>query len=124
LDGTLLNPDRFNTPHPVATVGRNDPAFELRMWRGPAWNNMTFWAALGCLQYGRRDGARQLLERALDRVAAEFARTGTVWEFYHPLGGRPEELGRKPGQAFTMPCREYYGHNPLWAMARLWSALA
>ena len=124
LDGTLLHPERFNTPHPIATVGRNDAAFQMRMLHGPAWNAFTMWAALGCLHYGRPDGARQLLEKALDRTAAEFARTGTVWEFYHSLGGRPEDVARKPGQAFTAPCREYYGHNPLWAMARIWKGLA
>lgn len=90
---------------------------------GPAWNAFTMGADLACLQYDRADGARQLLGKALDRTAEEFARTGTVWEFYHPLGGRPEDVTRKPGQAFTASCREYYGLNPLWAMARIWRDL-
>ena len=124
LRKNLLNPERFNTPHPIATVARCDPAFELRMWRGPAWNCMTLWAAEACLRYGRPDGARELLEKALDCTAAQFARTGTVFEFYHPLGGNPEDVVRKPGRAIKGPCRDYLGHNPLHAMARVWAFAA
>lgn len=123
LNRNLLNPERFLTPHPIATVAVSDPVFELRMWRGPAWNCMTMWAAEACLRYGRADGARTMLERALDRTAAEFERTGTVFEFYHPLGGHAETVVRKPGRAQVGPCRDYLGHNPLSAMARIWKGL-
>ena len=118
IDGHLLNPKEFFTPHPIATVARSDPKFELRMWRGPVWNSMTYWAARGCARYGRRDAARQLLEQALDATAAEFERTGTIWEFYHPMLGEQILLKRKPAQ--NVPCRDYVGHNPLFAMAELW----
>lgn len=121
LKKNLLNPERFLTPHPIATVAVSDPAFELRMWRGPAWNCMTMWAAEACLRYGRADGAREILERALDCTAAEFERTGTVFEFYHPFGAAAETVVRKPGRAQVGPCRDYLGHNPLHAMARVWA---
>jgi neutral trehalase len=124
LKRNLLNPERFLTPHPIATVAVSDPAFELRMWRGPAWNCMTLWAAEACLRYGRAEGARTLLERALDCTAAEFARTGTVFEFYHPFGGAAETVVRKPGRAQIGPCRDYLGHNPLHAMARVWAGIS
>ena len=120
IDENLLNPQRFFTAHPVSTVGVDEPDFELRMWRGPTWNSMTYWAAWGCLRYGRADAARLLLERALDRSAEQFGRTGTIWEFYHPQGGAPELLLRKPNTSHNTPCRDYLGHNPLIAMARLW----
>jgi putative isomerase len=120
IDENLLSPDRFFATHPIATVALSDPSFELRMWRGPAWNSMTYWAARGCLRYRRREAARQLLEAALDDSAAQFERTGTVWEFYHPMGGKPEELARKPQTKQNTPCRDYLGHNPLIAMARMW----
>ncbi|MEI7766533.1 MAG: trehalase family glycosidase [Phycisphaerae bacterium] len=120
----LLNPDRFLTAHPIATVARSDPAFELRLWRGATWNSMTLWAVEGSLAYGNRSGARELLEKALDSTAVQFARTRTVWEFYHPLGGNPEDVVRKPGRAQIGPCRDYLGHNPLSAMARIWKGLA
>jgi len=119
IDEHLLNPKEFFAPHPIATVALNDPKFELRMWRGPAWNCMTNWAARGCARYGRPDAARKLLETALDATARQFERTGTVWEFYHPQLGEQESLFRKP-TGRRQPCRDYLGHNPLFAMIDLW----
>jgi putative isomerase len=124
IDEYILNPRRFFSAHPIATVGVEDPHFELRMWRGPAWNSMTLWTARACQRYNRPDAARLLLERALDDSAAQFARTGTIWEFYHPHGGAPEDVRRKPHTPYNMPCRDYLGHNPLIAMARLFDELA
>ncbi|WP_158606421.1 MGH1-like glycoside hydrolase domain-containing protein [Paenibacillus ginsengarvi] len=123
IDEHLLNPKRFFTKHPLATVAVSDPAFELRMWRGPVWNSMTYWAARGCMHYNRFDAALQLLEGALDASAEQFAQTGAIWEFYHPHGEAPDSLTRKPYTAFNTPCRDYLGHNPFLAMARLWQHL-
>ncbi len=119
----LLDTTCFNTKHPIATVGKRDPKFELRMWRGPAWNSMTYWAARACIRYDRKDAAEILLEKALDDSEKQFKRTGTIWEFYNPLGGRPEDVERKPSTPYHMPCRDYLGHNPLIEMARLYSLL-
>jgi glycogen debranching enzyme len=119
IDENLLNPERFFTTHPIATVGTTDPGFELRCWRGPAWNSMTMWAARGCLRYGRADAARAILEHALDDSVVQFERTGTIWEFYHPHGGPQESLQRKPQTTYNTPCRDYLGHNPLIAMAKM-----
>jgi putative isomerase len=118
IDEHLLDPKEFFAPHPIATVALNDPKFELRMWRGPAWNCMSYWAAYACKRYDRDDAARKILEAALDATAKQFERTGTIWEFYHPLGGDPQTLKRKPSRDY--PCRDYLGHNPLFAMAELW----
>ena len=41
IDEHLLNQKEFFAPHPIATVALSDSKFELRMWRGPAWNSMT-----------------------------------------------------------------------------------
>ena len=120
IDEWLLNPQRFFSKHPIATVGVSDPKFSLRMWRGPVWNSMTYWAARGCQRYGRPDAARALLEAALDDTAAQFDRSGTIWEYFHPLGGHPEDLQRKPYSKRNQPWPDYLGHNPLFAMARLW----
>ena len=123
IDEYLLDTTCFLTAHPISTVGKRDTEFKLRMWRGPAWNSMTYWAAVGCINYGRKDAARKILEMALDDSAIQFKRTGTVWEFYHPLGGKPEDVARKPKKQPNMPCRDYLGHNPLIAMARLYDSL-
>lgn len=123
IDEHLLNEREFFTPHPIATVAVSDPRFELRMWRGPAWNCMTYWAARGCLRYGRAEAAHRLMEAALDATAVQFERTGAIWEFYHPLLGQQGELKRKPTMR-NEPCRDYLGHNPLFAMADLWRKTA
>jgi putative isomerase len=122
IDENLLNPDRFFTPHPLPTVAANDPGFELRMWRGPSWNSMTYWTARGCLRYGREDAARAILEKALDASCEQFKRSGTIWEFYHPFLGEQSSVQRKPYTPFNQPCKDYLGHNPLIAMAYLWDA--
>jgi hypothetical protein len=122
IDEHLLHPDRFFTAHPICTVAHTDPGFELRMWRGPTWNSMTYWAARGCLRCDRPDAACLLVERALDASAAQFERTGTVWEFYHPHGGDPVAIKRKPHTEYNTPCPDYLGHNPLLAMARIYDA--
>lgn len=123
IDKYILNPEVFLTQHPIATVGVKDPKFELRLWRGPAWNSMTYWVARGCLQYGRKDAAKILIEKALDDSARQFELTGTIWEFYHPFGGSPSELKRKPQTKFNVPCKEYLGHNPLIAMSLMYDRI-
>lgn len=123
IDEHLLNPKEFFTPHPIATVAVSDSKFERRMWRGPAWNCMTYWAARGCLRYGRNDAAHRLLEAALDATAVQFQRTGKIWEFYDPQLG-PEETLRRKASGRDMPYDNYLGHNPLFAMADLWRKTA
>ena len=123
IDDNLLNPKRFFSPHPITTVSMDEPLFELRMWRGPVWNCMTMWAAIGCMKYGRKDAARKILERALDAIAIQYEKTGTVWEFYHPFIGNQLEVQRKPYTPYNEPCRDYLGHMPAIAMAGLWEKL-
>ena len=123
IDENLLNPERFYANHPVTSVSMDESRFELRCWRGPTWNSMTFWAAWACLKnYDRPDAARRLLEPALDATASIFDQTGTIWEFYHPHGKSPLDVQRKPSTAFNQPCRDYLGHNPVIAMARMWES--
>jgi hypothetical protein len=119
IEEHLLNRNEFFAPHPISTVAMNDPKFELRMWRGPAWNCMTYWAARGCFRYGHKDAARKLLEAALDTTATIFERTGTLWEFYDPHLGDQKSLHRK-SKGRPIPCEDYIGHNPLFAMVDLW----
>lgn len=118
----MMNPSRFFTPHPIPSVAADDPAFSNRMWRGPVWNSMTYWAARGAMRYGRPEAAHQLLGAALDDTAKQYERSGVIWEFYSPSGGRPEDLTRKPQTKRNAPFPDYMGHNPLLAMARMWQA--
>lgn len=122
IHDNLLNPQKFFTPHPLASLAVCDPRFEMRMWRGPAWNSMTYWAALGCVRYGQYEAANMLLEQAVDASAEQYKQTGTIWEFYHPYAESPELLQRKPTSKFNKPCPDYLGHNPMLAMARLYDS--
>lgn len=123
IDDYLLDTTCFNTVHPISTVGKRDSKFELRMWRGPSWNSMTYWVARGCIEYGREDAALEILEKALDQSSKIFKETGTIWEFYHPFGGNPKSVARKPQTAKNEPCTDYLGHNPLIEMARLYERI-
>ena len=120
IDTYLLDTTCFNTIHPIATVGKRDPKFELRLWRGSSWNSMTYWVARGCVDYGRNDAAKEILGKALDQSSKQFEKTGTIWEFYHPFGENPKELARKPQTPKNEPCSDYLGHNPLIEMTRLY----
>ncbi|TKG90812.1 hypothetical protein EYV94_23395 [Puteibacter caeruleilacunae] len=120
IDNFILNPKHFLAVQGVTTVSMSDPKFELRMWRGPVWNSMTFWIVKGCIHYGRYDAAKILLERALDSTAKQFAQTGEIWEFYHPHGGDPKKVKRKGNIGRDYPSPAYLGHNPLLAMAKLY----
>ncbi|MEM7625213.1 MAG: trehalase family glycosidase [Planctomycetota bacterium] len=125
IDEVLLDNVSFFTTHPMPATAVDAAEYEPRMWRGGAWNSMTHWAARGCVDRGRPDAAAALLERALDQSARHFDRTGTIWEFYDPRGGPPEAMKRKGGPSeLDRPCRDYLGHNPLLAMARLYDELS
>lgn len=123
IDNYLLNESHFLTIHPVPSVSISDPGFEMRMWRGPAWNSITYWIVMGCIKYDRLDAARIILEKALDSTAKQFEITGTIWEFYHPFALEQTDLKRKPHTDYNTPCTDYLGHNPLLAMASLYSKI-
>jgi len=123
IDENLLNPDRFFAPHPIATVGVRHPEYEPRMWRGPAWNSMTYWAARGCAAYGRPDAAVKLLENALDQSSCVFRETGVIWEYYDSMGQSQTSLSRKPATKYNAPFQDYLGHNPFYAMALMYNHL-
>ena len=123
VDTIVLDEKNLLGAHGLLTVGRHDARFEKRLWRGPSWNSMTYWAARACLRCERPDAARELLRRALDGAAEVFERTGTIWEFYGPDGEDPLVLHRKPDSVLDEPCPDYLGHNPLFAMAALFARI-
>ena len=121
----LMDPEEFYGVHPVTTVSRKSPRYEMRMWRGPAWNSMTYWAVQGLLRYGMKAEAKTICERVLDSGAKIFAETGDVWEFYHPDGNDPHTIHRKPyaKNVPDHPCSDYLGHNPYIDMALIWESI-
>ncbi|MBB64244.1 MAG: hypothetical protein CMO81_04200 [Waddliaceae bacterium] len=126
INEQLLNPMRFCSEHPVTSLSLDSTEFTCHYWRGPTRNSQTYWAARACLRYGRLDAAALLLEKALDMTAFHYADSGTIWEFYHPRGDRPMKCTRPlHGQSGELgsPYKDHLGHNPLVAMAEMWSAI-
>ena len=62
INESLLDPNKFFTRHPIPTVAVNELRFEYCHWRGPTRNSMSYWAAVGCIQYGRHDAAKAILD--------------------------------------------------------------
>lgn len=119
LNENLLDPSRFFTEHPIPTVALCDSKFELRNWRGPVRNSMTYWAVRGAMNYGRYDIAVILLEKALDASAKKFEESRAIWEYYNPASSI-EGIFEDNELLLSKPCRDHLGHNPLIAMAKLW----
>lgn len=64
-----------------------------------------------------REALTPVLERRLTGT------TGQLFEFYDPFGGDPAKVQRKPDTPHNEPSRDYLGHNPVMAMARMWQTL-
>ena len=119
----LLDSKHFFTEHPVPSVSVSDPRFQNYHWRGPTRNSMTYWIARACMRYNHRYAARIILEKALDMTAKHFENTGNVWECYSPVGDDPQSIERPLNQGFGAPLQGHIGHNPVIAMANLWSRI-
>lgn len=118
INENLVHHNRFLTSHPTPSVALDDPAYELKFWRGPSRNSQAYWAARGAINYGRLDVAKMLVEKALDSTLRHYQITGAIWEFYCPAGGNPKIIERVEN---TGPCRDHLGCNPLIAMAKIWN---
>lgn len=71
LVGHLFNPREFWTKFPLPTVSADDGEYDPKgYWRGRSWINILWFAYYGLKNYGFRDKARCLAEKALDIMAA------------------------------------------------------
>ena len=95
LRGHIMDPAEFNTPLPLPSVARNDPAFGKDMWRGPVWINTAYMIVLGLEEYGYRDEAADIAFRIVDNVYRNYRLTGEFYEYYDPDHDGVSELGRK-----------------------------
>jgi hypothetical protein len=91
----IMNPAEFNTPFPLPSIARDDPAFEKDMWRGPVWINTAYMIILGLEDYGFKDDASDLAFRVVDGVYRHHAAYGTFFEYYDPDHDGFADLGRK-----------------------------
>lgn len=91
----IMNPAEFNTPFPLPSVARDDPAFDKDMWRGPVWINTAYMVILGLEDYGYRAEAAELAFRVCDGVYRHHQAYGTFFEYYDPDHDGFDDLGRK-----------------------------
>jgi glycogen debranching enzyme len=116
----LMSKKLFFAEHPLSMVAPSSPRFKLQMWQGCSWNSFSFWFAYGMFKNGFYAECKELTEKILDATDKIYKSTGKIWEFYHPFGGSPLELARKPQNAQNTPCFDYVGHSPLVAIFNLY----
>ena len=102
LVGHLLNPDEFNTLHPVPALSRDDPNYDPLggYWLGGVWAPINYMVARGLRDAGEPRLARDIAQKHLAAMAAvmdDFA-YGGIWESYSPESFRP---ATKYGQAIV-----------------------
>jgi hypothetical protein len=98
----VMNPAEFNTPMPLPSVARDDPAFDKDCWRGPIWINTAYVAILGMERYGYADEAAELSFRLVDGVYRNYALTHKFVEFYDPDHDGFGDLHRKRGNLYKL----------------------
>jgi hypothetical protein len=87
----LLDPTRFAAPYGPTFVARDHPAYEAgAYWRGPAWMQMSYLAALAARRWGRDDIVTAI--RASSRAAVEHSRFSEHWNAETGQGDGPTPL--------------------------------
>ena len=122
--GTLLNPKEFLRA--ASYLDGSPIGLEIRA-ANVAWAILELHDVLG----GTRMPALRSTRRGSPAVGggsgchrnAIQSDTGTIWEFYRPRLGDQNSLIRKP-RGRSIPCQDYMGHNPLFAMVDLWQKCA
>ncbi len=97
----IMNPAEFNTLIPLPSISRDDPTYQLDMWRGPVWINTAYLVILGLKDYGYKKEAGELTWKLVDGVFQVWSKTGTYYEFYHPEKLEIKGLHRKTGDLGT-----------------------
>ena len=92
----LDDPTTFGTAVLLPSVARNDPSYEIDMWRGPVWVNLVHLVAAGCARYGLDAPAQRLRTSIVCEIERRHAEYGTLFEYYDADGViPPPELRRK-----------------------------
>jgi len=98
--GHVMDPAEFNTPMPLGSVARDDPAFMKDCWRGPMWLNTAYMVVVGLERYEYNDDAALLSWKLVDGIYQTYANTGKLVEFYDPDRFDFKELSRKKGNLY------------------------
>jgi hypothetical protein len=112
----LLNPQHFYCTHPITSLSQSHKDFSPIGWLGPVRNSQLLLLTLGLKGYDLSTAASHLIERALNTTADQFTRSANIWEFYHPLGGHPQEMIKLVDGVLETPSPSHTTHNPLIAL--------
>lgn len=89
----LLDPEEFWTPHPVASLSRDDPNYDPSggYWLGGVWPPINYMLAKALRRQGRPDISRKLAEMHIEAMTKVFKNTtpATIWEAYSPEFPQP-----------------------------------
>lgn len=92
IEKHLLNPAEFWTEYPIASVSKDEKAFDpnggFRLWRGPMWVNTNWFLANALMNFGYKKESATLTQKTEDAVNRSGFR-----EFYNPFTG--EGYGQK-----------------------------
>jgi len=89
----LLSEEEFNTPHPFASLSKDDPNFDPNgsYWLGGVWPPVVYTAVAGLKSIGRWYLAREVAIKHIDRICKvwQSKEYGSIWECYSPMFDRP-----------------------------------
>ncbi|MCX6620958.1 MAG: trehalase family glycosidase [Acidobacteria bacterium] len=97
LIAELGNPRTFGRLRRVPTCSGEEPRFTSAggYWRGAVWAPTNTMVIRGLENYGSDALAREIALEHLDRVAAVFEKTGTIWESYAPDSVEPGKPAKR-----------------------------
>lgn len=85
----------FHSPYGVATLGKNEPMFNLEAtnnpsnWLGPVWLVANYVVFKGLLNYGYLEDAAELCENTMKLLGEDLEKTGCMHEYYDLYTGDP-----------------------------------
>jgi putative isomerase len=91
----LLSGKEFWAPFGVRSVAKTEPTYDPAngYWQGPVWTLVNWMMAHALADYGRKDRALELAQKAVDLLVSDFKKTGGMNECYNPETGQPTAAG-------------------------------
>lgn len=92
----VMDTTQWFTAIPFTSIPLNDKAYNLNMWRGPAWVNYSYFIYKGLQRYNRMAAARNVAKKVIDGLTGYYINSGTLYEYYDPNAKlNPDLLPRK-----------------------------
>jgi putative isomerase len=91
----LLDTNTFDAPYGIRSLSKMEKMYDVRAtsnpsnWLGPIWVNANYMVFRGLVKYGYDAEARQLVEKTVKLIGADYEKHGVLHEFYLPETGEP-----------------------------------